>query len=304
MFYETKTTSGETGNYVNRIWLAKWDYETTIREVMPSTNVCILIQLDNNTKYKAIDKEFLKNTPIEFNDWYKRVTDEAISVGNYIIIGPHRDLVLEISQNNTYTIGLEFPTGHSGNFFGIPIKSLSNNILPMDSANDLLCSIVKNINTENNETIFSSTLEYIEKNIINSPYTNVRDQKLMDCIKAIKNNPFIQNVNDLAERYCTSRRNFNRIINEYTGLSAQQYIMIERVNKMTSLIFEHPEYSLNDIIEMCNYQDQSHLNRDTKLIGGLTATTIYQNLHDRISYTPSPLAMNVMEGKYCGLHLH
>lgn len=304
MFYETKTTSGDTGNYVNRIWLAKWDYETTIREVKPSTNVCILIQLGNSTKYKTIDKDFLKTTPIEYNEWCDKVTNEAISVGNYIIIGPHRDLVLELSQNNTYTIGIEFKTGHSNNFFGIPMKSLSNNILPLDSANDLLCGIVKNISTENNETIFSSILEYIEKNIINSPYTNIRDQKLMDCIKAIENNPFIQNVNDLAERYCTSRRNFNRIINEYTGLSAQQYIMIERANKMTSLIFEHPEYSLNQIIELCHYQDQSHLNRDTKLIGGLTATTIYQNIHDRISYMPSPLAMNVMEGKYCGLHLH
>ena len=304
MYYETKTLNGNTGNYVNRIWVAKWDYETTIREIMPSTNVCILIQLGNSTKYKAIDKEFLKNTPIEFNDWYKRVTDEAISISNYIIIGPHRDLILEISQNNTYTIGIEFKTGHSGNFFGIPIKSLSNNILSMDSANDLLCSIVKNINTENNETIFSSIQEYLETNVLNSSYTNIIDQKLWECIKTIENNPFYQKVNELSEKYSTSKRNFNRKMNEHTGLSAQQFIMTQKINKIKTIMVENLDFSLNQIIELCHYLDQSHLNRDTKLIGGLTATTIYQNLHDRISYMPSPLAMNVMEGKYCGLHLH
>jgi len=304
MFYEAKTISGNKGNYINRIWIANWDYNTTIMEVMPSTNVCVLLQLANYSKYKTIDKEFLMNTPIEINAWFNKIPQASNYFGKSIIIGPHRDLIAETTQNNTFTIGIEFKTGHSNNFFGIPMKSLSNNILSIDSANDLLCSIVKNINKENNETIFSSILEYNEKNIINSPYTNIRDQKLMDCIKAIKNNPFIQNVNDIAERHCTSRRNFNRIINEYCGLSAQHYIMIERAKKIASLMIENSEYSLNDIIALCNYQDQSHLNRDTKLIGGLTATQMFQNIHDRISYMPSPLAMNVMEGKYCGLHLH
>ena len=45
MYYETKTLNENTGNYVNRIWVAKWDYETTIREIMPNTNIYPLAEL-------------------------------------------------------------------------------------------------------------------------------------------------------------------------------------------------------------------------------------------------------------------
>jgi len=301
MLYESRITIGNTANYIDRIWIGNWDYNTTIREVMPNTNICVLLQLGNIPKYKNITKEFLKNVPADFIEWNNRISANALTIGN-AIIGPHRDLIMEKSEGNTYTIGIEFKTGHSSNFFGIPLKTLSNNILPLGDANGLLCTLANVINTQSNDTIFSSILEYIEK-ITDSPYSNIKDQKLMECIKAIERNPFKHNVNDLAEIYCTSKRNLNRIINAYTGLPAQQFIMIQKAKKIVSLMIEHLDYSLNQIIDLCNYHDQSHLNRDIKLIGGITATQVFQNIHNRISYMPSPLAMNIVEGKYCGLHL-
>ena len=303
MFYETKTTNGNTANFVDRIWIGNWDYETTIREIMPNTNICVLLQLGNIPNYKIIDKEFIKNTPLDFNEWHNKISNEAIFVGN-AIIGPHRDMIAELSHGNTYTIGIEFKTGVSHKFFGIPIKELANNIMPLQNANGLLSNIFKQINTNNNNEIFVSLQNFTEDKIMGSPFCNIQNENINNLIRTIDQNPFIHNVNELSELYCTSRRNLNRLFNEYTGLSAQQYIMIEKIKQMANLMIEHSEYSLNDIIALCNYQDQSHLNRDTKQLGGLTATTIYQNLHDRLSYMPSPLAMNLMEGNYCGLHLH
>lgn len=301
MYYKIKAINGI---YINRIWIANWDYKSTIREVMPNTNVSVLIQLGNCTKYKTIDEDFLRNNATEFWNWYNKVAKESNYLGKSVIIGPHRDLIVEMSEGDTKMICVEFKTGYSNNFFGIPLNILSNNILPLDNANNLLSNITQNIDTDNNETILTSVLEYIETNVLKSPYTNIKDLKLMECIKAIEDNPFVQNVNQLSGIYGTSRRNFNRKVNEYTGFSAQQFIMTQRVNMMKSFMVKHLDYSLNKIIHLCNYHDQSHLNRDTKLIGGLTAIQMYRNIHGNISHMPSPLSMNIMDDKCCGLHLH
>ena len=99
-----------------------------------------------------------------------------------------------------------------------------------------------------------------------------------------------------------SKRNFERLFKQFTGLTPKQFIGIQRVNMVCKRMIEHQDYSLMEILESCGYYDQAHINRDFNIIGGLPATQIFQNIKDHLVNTPDALCLNNNIDGVCGFN--
>jgi len=76
-------------------------------------------------------------------------------------------------------------------------------------------------------------------------------------------------VNSLAERVQLSSRQLNRLFGKELGMTAGEYIIKARQNRLRQLLM-NPELSLADIVCMMNYSDLASLGRDFKHAEGLT----------------------------------
>ncbi len=75
-------------------------------------------------------------------------------------------------------------------------------------------------------------------------------------------------VEDVADRLCISRRQLERAFKSKLGLSPKQYMRIARLNRAQRLLQEGRCQGLADVAYRAGYADQSHLNRDFRLLVG------------------------------------
>ena len=86
-------------------------------------------------------------------------------------------------------------------------------------------------------------------------------------------------VEDVAERLCISRRQLERAFRKKIGLSPKQYLRIARLNRVQGLLQEGNHHGLADIAYQAGYADQSHFNRDFKLLVGARPTRFLEERH-------------------------
>lgn len=302
MFFRKAKPSEPLRKSIDCYWVAKTDGAKVIREINPSANISVCFHLGHFGNFRLLPNDFCKGQNVSFDTIIKWVNDNPVSAKN-VIIGQHRRLIVETSENGFYAFGIEFKTGSRKNFFGNKIINLSNKILPLDSNNIVLSHIPTIILKCALEDIFEEVDRYLTDNLL--PYINSKgaDGLFYELIEEVSENPFNAKVSLMDDRMNTCLRNIEYYFKQYTGLTPKQFIGIQKINKVIECMIEHKEYSLMDILELCGYYDQTHINRDFKIIGGLPATQVFENVKRQLISSPDVLCLGYDIDGICGFNL-
>ncbi|MCG9971549.1 helix-turn-helix domain-containing protein [Christiangramia crocea] len=84
-------------------------------------------------------------------------------------------------------------------------------------------------------------------------------------------------INELAQEYCMSHRNFSRNFLLKVGISASAYAKIWQMENAMRLIMENPKSSLSEIAFRAGYYDVAHLAHDFKEKAGILPTSFRRN---------------------------
>jgi AraC-like DNA-binding protein len=76
-------------------------------------------------------------------------------------------------------------------------------------------------------------------------------------------------LDDLSKNMNLNPTYLSHIFKKETGISISEYILSEKINEAKKLITS-PEYTLADVYEMLNFQDQSYFTKVFKRFTGIT----------------------------------
>ncbi|MFC0876902.1 helix-turn-helix domain-containing protein [Saccharicrinis sp. FJH2] len=82
-----------------------------------------------------------------------------------------------------------------------------------------------------------------------------------DILKYLDDNE-CNTVDEICSSLGISHRTVERVFASRLGLRPKEYLRIKRLNKACEMLINYPEISISDIINDCNYYDQSHFIRE------------------------------------------
>lgn len=302
MYFEKVKPSPPLEKYIACYWIAKVDGCKTIREINPNSNICVCFHLGHMPKYKMVPRRYWcgKDSSVEaVLEWVEVDSVEAQNV----IIGPHRSLILETSENYYCAVGIEFKTGIRKTFFGVDNASLSGKVMPLGVDNSVLSDIPAIISRCDVDKIFRMIDNCLMDNFLPCVVGMSSDNILQSIIDEIIENPFDANVAVMADKLNICVRTFERQFKQYTGLSPKQFICVKKIGKVIDCMKKHPDYDLVQVVWACGYYDQAHINRDFQIIGGLPATLVFQNVRRYMDFTSEPFCLNYDVDGVCGFNL-
>jgi len=301
MYFKKAIPSDKSKKYIKCYWIAKEDGYRMIREINPSANICVCFHIGHDASYKLITKDFSEEKNQTAALFLKKIDISPVTAKN-TIIGPHRNIIIESSANRIDAFGIEFKTGIRKRFFGKEIVSLTDKIIPLDYTNTILSELANIISKCNKEEIFDATDNYLTEKYLPIISHKVENDSLLEVINQTILNPLSASVETMSAQMNMSKRNFERLFKQFTGLTPKQFIGIQRVNMVCKCMIEHQEHSLMEILEFCEYYDQAHINRDFHIIGGLPATQIFQNFKQHLVNSPDALCLNNNIDGVCGFN--
>ncbi|MFC7513803.1 DUF6597 domain-containing transcriptional factor [Herbaspirillum sp. GCM10030257] len=161
-------------------------------------------------------------------------------------------------------LGVRFKPGQSRHFIKIPARELTNDrILSEDVLQFSLDDMPERIG---NADVFIRMNELLERHLASHPPERVGIDDAIAIIQAARGTGRIQEV---AEVYGKSARQFERIFLETVGISAKCFAAIERFWHATTLM-KQPLAVLAGIAADAGYSDQSHMTHDFRRLAGLT----------------------------------
>jgi len=301
MYFKKAIPSDKLKKYIKCYWIAKEDGYKMIREINPTSNVCVCIHINHDASYKLITKDFLEGKKQTAELVLKNIEIDPVIVRN-AIIGPHRTMMIATSEHKTNTFCIEFKTGIRKRFFGKDITTLSDNIIQLDNTNTILSGLANIVSQCNIDEIFDVVDNYLTEKYLPIISHKVENDSLLEVINQTILNPLSASVETMSAQMNMSKRNFERLFKQFTGLTPKQFIGIQRVNMVCKRMIEHQDYSLMEILESCGYYDQAHINRDFNIIGGLPATQIFQNFKQYLVNSPDALCLNNNIDGVCGFN--
>lgn len=302
MYFKKAKPSDPLKKYINYYWVVKEDGYRTIREINPSSNICVFFHLGQMASYKLITKDLLGEEKQSVDAMLKKIEDAPPAAQN-VIIGPHRTIMLETSLNNIYTFGIEFKTSIRKRFFGKDVISLTDSIIRLDNTNTKLSPLADIISQCKTDETFEIVDKYLIDNYLPIVSQKDEDKDLLTIINEVSTNPTDIDVEKMASKSHTCKRNFERNFKQHTGLTPKQFIVIQRINKVMDCMKGHKGNRLTEILEMCGYYDQTHINRDFQTIGGLPATQVFDNLRKQMTNSPDELCLNYENNGICRFNL-
>ncbi len=302
MYFKKAIPSDPLKKYIQNYWIAKEDGYRMIREINPSSNICVCYNLEREACYKLVTKDFWGEQKQSIDTLLKKIGEGLIDARN-VVIGPHRSMMIETSDNSVFTVGIEFKTGIRKRFFGREVSKMTDKIIIVDNSNAILSNLADIISKCTTADIFGVVDNYLIEQYL--PYMSQRSENdyLLELINKVSGNPFDANIDTMSQELHTCPRNFERLFKQYTGLTPKQFVSIKKINKVSECMIEHQEKSLVEVLEMCGYYDQTHINRDFKIIGGLPATQVFQNIKQKLVNSPDTLGLNYDVEGVCGFNL-
>ena len=301
MYFKKGTPSDPLKKYIKCYWIAKEDGYKMIREINPTSNICVQFHIGHEANYKLITKDVWEGKKQTVDGVMKKIELNPITARN-AIIGPHRTLMVETCNSLTNTFCIEFKPGIRKRFFGKDITTLSDNIIQLDSTNTILSGLANIVSQCNIDEIFDVVDNYLTEKYLPIISHKVENDSLLEVINQTILNPLSASVETMSAQMNMSKRNFERLFKQFTGLTPKQFIGIQRVNMVCKRMIEHQDYSLMEILESCGYYDQAHINRDFNIIGGLPATQIFQNFKQYLVNSPDALCLNNNIDGVCGFN--
>ncbi|WP_143305665.1 AraC family transcriptional regulator [Chitinophaga vietnamensis] len=169
---------------------------------------------------------------------------------------------------------------HPGGFYrltGIPVHELVNQEL---DAGFVFGPQVWEIGRQLQDAKDTSAVqEIVEGFLLQRLYEKNRDLRPFDhaILQLIKSNGNLS-ISTAAAAACMSTRHFERLCNEYLGISPKLFARLVRFSRAHALIETQGGKSLSSIAYECGYYDQMHLIHDCRKFSGATPRMINQEL--------------------------
>ncbi|BFM17133.1 helix-turn-helix domain-containing protein [Maricurvus nonylphenolicus] len=80
-----------------------------------------------------------------------------------------------------------------------------------------------------------------------------------------------------------SRRRFERLFRQQTGITPNKFKMLRRIKQARYLIKSNPELPLTEVAIQCGYFDQAHFNRHFRQLVGLTPGNYKEQQQDKVA---------------------
>lgn len=149
-----------------------------------------------------------------------------------------------------------------------PINEMKNQSIAIDSLGDkLLVELEKYILDSMNDRAYISLIEhFLLKRIHQTDKLN--HKRLTAVIQSINNRQ--SSVSELAELSCLGYKQFKRVFSEYIGINPKDFLRVARFQKASNTLQMRPQTTLNQLADVCNYYDVSHLIKEFKEFSGYT----------------------------------
>lgn len=154
-------------------------------------------------------------------------------------------------------------------FLNLPLNELFNQNVPFRF-------VFKNIADELENKLFEAKT-FNDRVIIAEKYLNLIFQKneilynhkrIDDSINIINQSKGLLNINELAERACYSRRQYERVFSQLIGASPKQFLKTIRLQNAIDIKTKNKKMNLTELTYNCGYYDQSHMINDFKELTG------------------------------------
>lgn len=232
--------------YIKHYWLLESDDTLNSQRVIPTGNIELL---------------FHRGSPMKCNNQIISTTSlsgQSLSFADLIPTG-----VVNM-------IAVVFHPFGAKAFFDMPVYELSDLIV---SGDDLNIASLKELENEILNTIDdNSCIQLIESFLISrlNPFKEYNYKRMVTAVSTINlcNNEL--SVSHLAETICLSKKQFQRIFNEYVGATPKEFMRIIRFHKALYTLQNNPTMSFTALAYQCGYYDQAHMTNEFKLFSGYT----------------------------------
>ncbi len=177
---------------------------------------------------------------------------------------------LSITGNlNMFSVSFK-PEGASM-FFDLPMNELFNCIIP---ARYLIKEEIDRLETDlfDSQT-FSDKVRLVETFLVERFHKKSKsryEQQIIGSIRLIDKNKGNIGVESLASEACLSKKQFERIFQEYVGTSPKQFMRVVRFQNALYCRSKNSQLSLTELAYECGFFDQSHLITDFRDLSGKT----------------------------------
>jgi len=207
---------------------------------------------------------YLKDRPL-VSDNKKQVSEKAVVTGQF------KDFFdIRISGRLSLFSIYFYPHGLAL-FLNIPLKELQNQTIPLRF---LVKSLVGEVEEQLAATSsFQERIHIIEGFLLQRlkmQHNRVHHPRVMHSMALINRSKGMLDIDFLAGEACLSRKQFERIFQEYVGISPKQFLRIIRFQNAIYTKSFKKDISLTELAFACGYYDQSHMISDFIKFSGQT----------------------------------
>jgi len=195
----------------------------------------------------------------------KQIAENTIVTGQ---LKDHYDLLVKGTMN---LFSVTFQPHGAMMFFNIPISEFCNQNIPLryffkEKVDEVEEQLYKTSCFQDKVTIIENFLmELLRRNI--KKYEAARISKIISCINNSKGN---MNIDELSDKACLSRKQFERTFTKCIGTTPGNFLRVVRFQHAIFTRQRKPNTPLANLASECGFYDQSHFVSEFKTLSGLT----------------------------------
>lgn len=260
--YEKKAPSRGLANYVQCLWSMK--FEEGDQPLIPTTQIL----LPDGCTELVIELVHSSNG---------RGSQDRINVESFFV-GHLRKATQFVIENNKAMVGVRFTAIGSQLFLPHVGSELIGKVLSLpDVAGDDAKVVAGKIFDERD---VNKHFEILESFLISRlKAVKCSADSFFAVISALRSCPDLCDSVKIANRLGVSRRQAERLFQDFIGVPPRELARIWRIQKVVELRASHPSASLSLIGEAAGYYDSAHFVNDFKKISGLTPGRYFSGIH-------------------------
>jgi AraC-like DNA-binding protein len=164
-------------------------------------------------------------------------------------------------------LGLRFRAGAFRAFLGRPVKSISDQVLPLSSVFPWDDEAVERevLAGQDDAAMISIATALLSRCL---PQVDVQVERIADIVRIVEQAPGLTQVDELAARAAIGVRTLQQLFSEYVGVSPKWVIRRYRLHEAADRLASGARMDLAELAQSLGYFDQAHFTSDFhKLVG-------------------------------------
>jgi AraC-like DNA-binding protein len=299
MYYNKLKPTGLLEKFIECYWILKEDNCQIIREINPTTNISVCFHLSGKASYKILTSDLFLENSQSLKSICEKFDNLEVTAQD-VIIGQHRNMIVEKLEKGIDCFGIEFKTGMRKTFFGNEMSSLTENIVPIEKSDNLLSKLPTIISKSNIYDVFENVNNFLTDYFLTSIHAQIINPNLFEIINQIYHNPNDFDVNRISEELNMSLRNMERVFRFFTGFNPKQFICLRKIHEVAVDMIKNFEDN-HCKINISGYYDRSHVSSRFRQISGLSVIQIFQKFSNYLTFSPDAICINRDETGICGI---